>query len=983
MTIKVTYNVTDVYVTQDVSPVYINVSYSGGGLGAAVWGGITGTLSNQTDLQNALNAKYNNPTGTTSQYLRGDGSLATFPAIPSGTVTSVGLTMPSAFSVANSPVTSSGTLAVTGAGTSAQYIRGDGQLGNFPDNQGGGSSVNYYLNGSVTQGTFGGVTYYEMSKTPILGAGTNFTRTNAQGNGYIASFITDAGDPSLLNIPAGNWNVEFYFQANSNAGNPQFYAELYKVDASNNFTLVGSGSTNPEGITNGTTVDQYYTAIPVPQTSLLVTDRLAIRIFVITSGRTITLHTENSNLCEILTTFSTGLNALNGLTAQVQYFATGTSGTDFGISSATDTHTFNLPTASSINRGALSSADWTTFNNKISGSGASGQVAYWDGATSQAGSTDLQWNGTNVILGNDKGLVLQTAGTNKSTRILPNNVVDNFSSLTFYPNSGTNVGQSFNVIPRGTGLNSALKAQFFVFNSDFVADQTNWEGMLFRAAGTSFTLATGKAGTGTIRPLLLSAGFADGTTNANHLWLYTNGNVGINTSSDSGQRLQVTGTSLFTGQMTAGAILATTLRLGNSTSNSPFLFSFVSDSGTPDSSGRNLSLYSYSLSSTGGAFTLAGDTFSPTSGAHINFRLINTFAPTSGTASLAIMQMNWTINQTGGANGITRGLYVNPTLTAAADFRAIEWSNNSGWGLYGAGTAPNYLNGRLGIGVLTSGIWSSYTSVLQVGQGFFTDFSPTPQFAIGSNIYFNGTNSIVLRTGGTGILEFANDGAINFWNGISQTAGATSSATIKMKLFSSTGNLLLQNGGTFTDSGERLQVTGDVKIVGSGATSGTTALRVQNSSSTNLFVVRNDGNVGIGTVSPTYKLDVTNQARVAGANGSVGTIGGSNYALSLQNNSTATWLEILNNGGINKGIFFGITTNAFELWNYQGGTIDFYTNTSASAGTKRITIKTTGQLRFHPLASAPSGAEAGDVYYDSTLSKLRVYTTAWETITSV
>jgi hypothetical protein len=220
------------------------------------------------------------------------------------------------------------------------------------------------LNGSVTQGTFGGVTYYEMSKTPILGAGTNFTRTNGQGNGYIASFITDAGDPSLLNIPAGNWNVEFYFQSSASGGSPQFYGELYKVDASNNFTLLGSGSTNPEGITNGTTIDQYFTSIPVPQTSLLVTDRLAIRIFVIPGGRTITLHTENSNLCEVITTLSTGLNALNGLTSQVQYFATGTSGTDFAISSATDTHTFNLPTASATNRGALSSADWTTFNNK-------------------------------------------------------------------------------------------------------------------------------------------------------------------------------------------------------------------------------------------------------------------------------------------------------------------------------------------------------------------------------------------------------------------------------------------------------------------------------------------------------------------------------------------------------------------------------------------------------------------------------------------
>ena len=51
---------------------------------SAVWGNISGTLSNQTDLQNALNAKFNNPAGTISQYIRGDGSLATFPTLPGG-----------------------------------------------------------------------------------------------------------------------------------------------------------------------------------------------------------------------------------------------------------------------------------------------------------------------------------------------------------------------------------------------------------------------------------------------------------------------------------------------------------------------------------------------------------------------------------------------------------------------------------------------------------------------------------------------------------------------------------------------------------------------------------------------------------------------------------------------------------------------------------------------------------------------------------
>jgi hypothetical protein len=427
-----------------------------------------------------------------------------------GTVTSVGLTMPSAFTVTNSPITSSGTIAVTGAGTADQYVRGDGQLANFPTSGGGGSTVSYYLNGSINQGTFGGTTYYEMSKTPIAGAGTNFTRTSAQGAGYIASFITDPGDPALLNIPGGNFNLEIYFSASSSGGGPSFYGELYKVSASNVFTLIGSGSVSPEGITNGTTLDQYFTSISLSQTAILTTDRLAVRIYVDPDGRNITMHTENGNFCEVITTLSTGLNALNGLTAQVQYFATGTAGTDFSINSVTDTHTFNLPTASSVNRGALSSADWITFNGKADFSFKTIAVAGQSGIVADAADDTLTVaSGTGITLTTNASTdtltitnnapdqtVILTAGTGISTSgTYPSFTITNTApDQTVVLTAGTGITTSgtypnFTITNNDRGSSQNIFKNFAVSGQSTIVADSN-DDTLTVASGTGISLAT-------------------------------------------------------------------------------------------------------------------------------------------------------------------------------------------------------------------------------------------------------------------------------------------------------------------------------------------------------------------------------------------------------------------------------------------------------------------------------------------------------------
>jgi hypothetical protein len=345
-------------------------------------------------------------------------------------------------------------------GTSSQILAADGsvitagtnititggQISSVGGAGGGGSSVNYYLNGGTSQGTFGGSTYYEFSKTAVIGTGADF---NINTNGYIASFITDVADPSLLLIPAGNWNLEFFFSSSSAGGSPSFYVELYKYDGTT-FTSIASSSATPEGITNGTSIDAYFTPLAVPETILTVNDRLAIRVYVNASSKTITLHTQNGHLCEVITTFTAGLTALNGLQAQVQNFATGTSGTDFAINSSGSTHTFNLPTASASNRGALSSANWTTFNNKQDTLQSTVNIKSING-NSILGSGDLTISGTGIsslngltgatqtfsVLTNVTGSPsFSSTGTNHQLR-LPNAAVNVDYGLV------TNIGQSF------------------------------------------------------------------------------------------------------------------------------------------------------------------------------------------------------------------------------------------------------------------------------------------------------------------------------------------------------------------------------------------------------------------------------------------------------------------------------------------------------------------------------------------------------------
>jgi hypothetical protein len=77
--------------------------------------------------------------------------------------------------------------------------------------------------------------------------------------------------------------------------------------------------------------------------------------------------------------------------------------------------------------------------------------------------------------------------------------------------------------------------------------------------------------------------------------------------------------------------------------------------------------------------------------------------PTSGNMEVNVLNIPIRVNQTGTASGTVRGIYINPNLISAPDFRAVVMTNNTGYGIYQSGaSAKNYFNGNVGIKVINA-----------------------------------------------------------------------------------------------------------------------------------------------------------------------------------------------------------------------------------------------------------------------------------------
>jgi hypothetical protein len=120
----------------------------------------------------------------------------------------------------------------------------------------------------------------------------------------------------------------------------------------------------------------------------------------------------------------------------------------------------------------------------------------------------------------------------------------------------------------------------------------------------------------------------------------------------------------------------------------------------------------------------------------------------------------------------------------------------------------------------------------------------------------------------------------------------------------------------------------------------------------------------------------------------------------VDNANTGTSAQASYRLSIDAGIAsFNVYSNAFATTEFQSSALlssgimtgGLFLNTAANTpiiirtnGVQRARFKGTGQMRFVPLTADPSGAESGDVYYNSTISALKLYDgTVWRTITVI
>jgi hypothetical protein len=386
-------------------------------------------------------------------------------------------------------------------------------------------TIAYAATGNVTPGTYGSATVVPQITVDAFGAITAITDVTIalDASQIVSGTIASArisgsytGITGVGTLTVGTWNASAITTPYGGTGLSSYTAgdTLYYASGTA-LTNLAIGASTYINTSSGTAPQWTDPAtITIGKATNIVggaANRIAYQTAADTTGFIVAPTVSNTYLEWSGTAFQWTANPLGTVTS-VAALTLGTTGTDLSSTVANPTTTpvitLNVPTASAANRGALSAADWTTFNNKAPGvTFTTNYIPYGQGTTTLNQSAGLQFDGTNMGIGR-----------------VPTTILD------VYNGAGNSVIAQFS---------SAATNRSFII-SQFVVSGSNSAGTDLNASGVANVNGT----------LTLS------TNSVERMRLHRTGGVSIGNTTDPGAtNLSVTGTIASASTVTGTALI--------------------------------------------------------------------------------------------------------------------------------------------------------------------------------------------------------------------------------------------------------------------------------------------------------------------------------------------------------------------------------------------------------------------------------------------
>ena len=842
-------------------------------------------------------------------------------------------------------------------------------------------------------GTSGQVAYF--NGTTSITSNAAFTWNNALGILYVTG--TGNGYVSLSKGTASNTGfIDFYNSAGVRTGYIGYSTAANTIDYNANFHVFNANyNTNNPLISLNQTFAGGFSYMPFVQ-ALAPNITNGSILTVISGGKATSV---NNNIVISYSHISDGSTSNRGSLGVAgsgnifNWFASG----NVTLNSTTDAG-FRLD----VNGTARVQGNTTvTGNLNVVTNASTSQVQIGDGSTSTNGTLRISKNAT----ANAANLYFRNTSTDIGRIWLDNSdnlsIVHNGNNTITLANTGTSIFGSItaaSAIARGINITSTLVAAANndtlvgldvtpTFTNGAFTGVTNYIARFASANGASIQL---KGTTNNNATMSIDFGINTNSRTAGILATSTGANNKLNIDfinqstifslkdNNTDQYLQVLTKPIFGDAISLRGVT-------NNTGNK-FIY-FSSGTGTygngsaaiiavPTGSFANIS--GFGLAITSGGATVWNDATSSDFALYVN----NTKNILIGTTTDAGAKLQVTGSITA-ASAIARGVYFNNTLVAAANNDVLvgldinpTFTNGAFTGVSNIAARILQVTGATGNNTLRLANNSGNANVIQFWS---TNTASQQSYIISTNSTFGyGTyvgNQLNLGGGTGGVaLRTNNSAPIRFY----ATNSDADFSTVQMQMFGATGNVLLQNGGTFTDAGFRLDVNGTARV------------------QTSAYFATTSGSVGIGTTSPVGNLDVVSSGAGTSTNLNIQNTGGGAPIHNI-------WFGNLNSAsgaGRYAGIRVNMSTDKMSLMMYSS---------SLGTSTERVTIDINGAVGIgttSPAASsildltstvrgflpprmtttqktAISTPATGLVVYDTTLSALNLYDgSSWASLQS-